>query len=77
MKRRSIFGSWVVIGVATLAWLPATILVVGAPIEDIAPAEDNVPPAGYVALFDGKSLDGWYGMPHQDPYEWAAMSDEQ
>lgn len=77
MKRRSIFGSWVVIGVATLAWLPATILVVGAPIEDNAPAEDNVPPAGYVALFDGKSLDGWYGMPHQDPYEWAAMSDEQ
>lgn len=42
-----------------------------------APKDDNVPPAGYVALFDGKTLDGWFGMPHQDPYEWAAMSDEQ
>ncbi len=41
------------------------------------PVEDNVPPAGYVALFDGKTLDGWFGMPHQDPYEWAAMTEAQ
>lgn len=46
-------------------------------ISAIVPKDDNVPPAGYVALFDGKTLDGWFGMPHQDPYEWAAMSDEQ
>jgi hypothetical protein len=26
-------------------------------------AEDNVPPPGFVALFNGKNLDGWVGLP--------------
>lgn len=43
----------------------------------VSPAVDNVAPEGYRALFDGKSLQGWYGMPHQDPYAWKAMSDEE
>lgn len=38
--------------------------------------EDNSPPEGYTALFNGENLDGWYGMPHQNPYDWAAMSED-
>jgi hypothetical protein len=38
-----------------------------------APAEG--PPAGFTALFNGRNLDGWHGMPHFDPRELRAMSD--
>jgi hypothetical protein len=40
-------------------------------------ADDNVAPDGYESLFDGKSLAGWFGMPHQDPYQWAALSEAE
>ncbi len=30
-------------------------------------AEDNVPPPGFTALFNGKDLSGWYGWGTQDP----------
>src|SRR5262245_4831209 len=46
----------------------------------IARADDdsqNHPPKGFVALFDGKSLDGWHGMPHFDPRELAKLSADQ
>ena len=42
-----------------------------------AQEEDQAPPPGFVALFDGKSLDGWHGMPHFDPRKLAAMGDEE
>jgi hypothetical protein len=35
------------------------------------------PPAGNTPIFDGKTLDGWHGMPHFDPNKLAAMSAEQ
>lgn len=42
-----------------------------------APARGNEaavqPPAGFVALFNGKDLTGWHGMPHVDPRELARM----
>lgn len=38
--------------------------------------EDNQPPDGFRALFNGSNLEGWVGMPHFDPYELAAMSEE-
>ena len=38
--------------------------------------ESNQPPEGYTALFNGKNLDGWYGLGHFSPTELAAMSDE-
>src|SRR5437660_3272813 len=40
-------------------------------------AEGAGPPNGFVALFNGKDLAGWHGMPHFDPYKLAAMPAEQ
>jgi hypothetical protein len=39
-------------------------------------AEENVPPEGFTALFNGKDLSGWHGMGHFDPRELSAMSDD-
>lgn len=38
--------------------------------------ENNQPPAGFRALFNGKDLSGWHGMGHFDPRDLAKMSDE-
>jgi Domain of Unknown Function (DUF1080) len=40
-------------------------------------AEDNVPPAGFRALFNGKDLTGWHGVDTKDPRTIAALSSEQ
>ena len=40
-------------------------------------AEDNVPPAGFRALFNGKDLAGWHGVDTKDPRKIAAMSAEE
>lgn len=37
---------------------------------------DPQPPTGFKALFNGKDLTGWHGMPHFDPYKLAAMKPE-
>lgn len=40
-------------------------------------ADDAVqPPDGFTALFNGVNFDGWHAMPHFDPRELAAMSEE-
>lgn len=36
-------------------------------------AEENVPPAGFTALFNGEDLSGWHGQPHFDPRKLDAM----
>jgi hypothetical protein len=46
------------------------LLVVAA---STAQAADSKPPKGFTALFNGKDLTGWHGMPHYDPYKLAAM----
>ncbi|MBC8291526.1 MAG: DUF1080 domain-containing protein [Planctomycetes bacterium] len=40
--------------------------------------ENNAPPRGFKALFNGKNLDGWRGLSHPEsnPYKLAEMSDE-
>ena len=42
-----------------------------------AMAEDNVPPSGYTALFNGRDLAGWYGWGTQDPTDLWKMTPEQ
>jgi hypothetical protein len=39
----------------------------------VAPAAPVEPPKGFTALFNGKDLSGWHGMPHYDPYKLAAL----
>ena len=34
-------------------------------------------PKGFTALFNGKDLSGWHGMPHFDPYKLAAMAADE
>jgi hypothetical protein len=36
-------------------------------LADVAPAADNVPPPGFVALFNGRDLDGWKGLVASPP----------
>lgn len=58
-----------------LAACVATLLTAPCPARA---AEDlNVPPKGFTALFNGKDLNGWHGMPHFDPRTLAAMSEEE
>jgi hypothetical protein len=40
-------------------------------------ADEPRVPEGFSALFDGKTLAGWHGMPHYDPYQLAAMPEEK
>ena len=35
------------------------------------------PPLGFVALFNGKNLDGWWGLKTEDPAKWMALAPEQ
>lgn len=37
----------------------------------------NEAPEGFVALFNGKDLTGWHGMPHYDPRALAKLSEEE
>ncbi len=46
----------------------------------VALAQDdpqNQPPEGFTALFNGKDLSGWHGMPHFDHRDLAKMSAEE
>ena len=43
----------------------------------VANAAKPKPPAGFVALFNGKDLDGWWGLKTEDPAKWMALSSEQ
>ncbi|MBT7924334.1 MAG: DUF1080 domain-containing protein, partial [Opitutae bacterium] len=38
----------------------------------VAHAAKPKPPAGFVALFNGKNLDGWWGLKTEDPAKWMA-----
>lgn len=50
------------------------IVLVGIVGNGVAEEKQNVPPEGFVALFNGKDLSGWRGQGHKSPYELEAMS---
>ncbi len=56
----------------TLAALLSTVTLSAA-----ARAEQNTPPEGFVALFNGKDFSGWHGLGHFDPNKLKAMSDDE
>jgi hypothetical protein len=41
------------------------------------PLQAADPPTGFTALFNGKDLTGWHGMPHFDPYKLKAMPEAE
>lgn len=59
--------------------LPRLSLGIAALLAATTPAlalDDSKPPEGFVSIFDGKSLNGWHGMPHFSPYDLAKLSKE-
>jgi hypothetical protein len=55
----------------------AAVLFLAACLVSTARAAEPQPPRGFTALFNGKDLTGWHGMPHFDPYKLAAMSEAE
>ncbi len=43
----------------------------------VAAQENNQPPEGFTALFNGQDLSGWYGLGHFDPRKLAAMGEAE
>ena len=59
-----------------LAPVCAAVALLLVPVDArVVPAAD--PPAGFTALFNGRDLSGWYGLPHTDPATLAQMSRAQ
>jgi hypothetical protein len=56
--------------------LPALSLLVLAFAVPARAAEPQ-PPQGFTAMFNGKDLSGWHGMPHFDPYKLAALPEDE
>ncbi len=55
-----------------------TSLILGFVLTSIAGAQDNnQPPDGFSAIFNGKDLTGWYGLSNYDRAKLAKMSDDQ
>ena len=58
-----------------IALAAATLLTLGS--AGSALADHNVPPDGFIALFNGKDLAGWWGAKTEDPREYMALPPEQ
>src|SRR5262249_33783378 len=54
-----------------------TTAVAADPPKLDAPSGAGEPPKGFVALFNGKDLTGWHGLPTYDPQKLAAMGEEE
>lgn len=59
----------------TAALAALLMFTTGAGAEETA--QQNVPPAGFVALFNGKDLSNWIGLGHYDPRKYRALSDAE
>lgn len=53
------------------------LLGVLASTSNLAAEEMNVPPKGFVALFNGRNLDGWCGRTTSDPVKYKSLSEEK
>ncbi len=53
------------------------IFAVALSLACLVVAEENRPPDGFRALFNGRDLSGWHGMQHVSPRKLAAMTDEE
>ena len=51
-------------------------IMIGLPSLDLQGAEP-APPAGFMAIFNGKDLSGWYGLGHFDPRRREGIADEK
>jgi hypothetical protein len=60
--------------VSLVAALTAFLL---APSRTAADEAPGTRPKGFTALFNGKDLRGWHGMPHYDPRKLADMQDDE
>ncbi len=49
------------------------LLVAFFAIANCGAQEDNVPPSGFTALFNGKDLEGWTALETQDPRKFSAL----
>jgi hypothetical protein len=55
--------------------IPALPVLIAA-LSSLSAAADNVPPAGFTALFNGRDLSGWFGWSTKDPRDFIAMTPE-
>ncbi len=53
---------------------PVTLFLLSAALAQAA--EPN-PPKGFTALFNGKNLDGWWGLKTENPAKWMALPPDQ
>ena len=60
--------------VATLAVAIASFILTGCQSSDRQAHATNSPPPGFVALFNGTNLDGWWGATTEDPRKYMALT---
>ena len=63
--------------IRSLIFAFAAILVFNVSLSGLNGQENNQPPKGFTALFNGKDLTGWRGMRTMDPYVWRAKSEDE
>lgn len=56
-------------------WVALFALVLVATVQPRA--AETEPPKDFTAIFNGKDLAGWHGMPHFNPYELAALAEDK
>src|SRR5262245_12946018 len=61
----------------TPRFLPLLLAILCFLITSCASFRTQGPPSGFTALFDGKSLDGWWGAETEDPQNYMALSPEE
>ncbi len=57
--------------------LTCIALIVAFASLDARRTADPAPPPGFTAIFNGRDLNGWYGLPQIDPAKLAAMSADE